>query len=251
MESKLVSIITPLHNSERFIGETIESVQGQTYANWEMLIVDDCSTDRSAEIVQRFRDADCRIRLISLPSRGGPALARNSGIREARGRYIIFLDSDDIWFPHLLETEVDVMLKKDAAIVFASYERATEDKKTNLGPFIVPAKVNYRDLLKTCSISCLTGMYDAGKVGKVYMPDFHKREDYGLWLAILKQGHTAWGIAEPLALYRMRKGSVSRNKLHIAYRQWRYYRTEERLPPHECVYFFCRYAISSFKKYIV
>jgi teichuronic acid biosynthesis glycosyltransferase TuaG len=251
MQTDLVSIVTPLHNSERFIRQTIESVRAQTFPNWEMLIVDDCSTDGSVAIVQGLQTLDRRIRLLRLAEHGGPAVARNTGIREAKGRFIIFLDSDDIWFPHLLETEVAFIKSKDAAIVFASYERTTEDLKTNLGPFSVPTKVGYTDLLKTCSISCLTGMYDAGKVGKVYMPNFDKREDYGLWLAILKQGYTAWGLADTLALYRMRKGSVSRNKLHIAYRQWQYYRTEERLPLHECVYYFCCYAANSFKKYII
>jgi hypothetical protein len=247
----MVSIVTPLYNSAKYIGDTIESVQSQIYSHWELIVVDDGSTDGSTDMVRQFQAKDNRIRLICLDANRGPAVARNTGIEAARGRYIVFLDSDDIWFPHLLETELAYMNQKNAAIVFASYERAGEDLKTNIGPFIVPREVRYRDLLKTCSISCLTGMYDTEKVGKVYMPDFYKREDYGVWLAILKQGYTAWGIQEPLALYRIRETSVSRNKLLVATQQWKYYRTEEKLSLPESAYYFGWYVASSIKKYII
>lgn len=251
MSNDLVSIITPLHNSERYVSETIDSVRAQTYANWEMVIVDDCSTDGSVALVRKYQKMDPRVRLLSLPTHGGPAVARNTGIGDAKGRYVIFLDSDDLWFPHLLQTELSFIAEKEAAIVFASYERSLEDRKTSVGPFIVPEQVCYKDLLKTCSISCLTGMYDTAKVGKVYMPDFPKREDYGVWLEILRRGHVAWGITEPLALYRMRKGSVSRNKVRVALQQWKYYRTQEHLTLPQSIYYFCCYAGESLRKYVI
>ena len=247
----LVSIVTPMYNSEKYIRETVQSVKRQTYPHWEMIIVDDRSTDCSVEIVRELEAEDSRIRLTVLEENSGPAVARNTGIEKATGRYIIFLDSDDLWFPHLLETEVSYIREKDDAIVFASYERADESLQNNIGPFIVPKRVTYRDLLKSCHISCLTGMYDTQKVGKVYMPDFYKREDYGLWLAILKQGFTAWGIQEPLALYRIRENSVSRNKWEVAFRQLQYYRQEEGLSEAKSIYYFGWYLVSAFKKYII
>ena len=118
--TELVSIVTPLYNSERYIGETIKSVQAQTYTNWEMLVVDNCSTDGSVDVIRSFQNEDERIKLIQLKRNEGPAIARNTGIREAKGRFIIFLDSDDVWYPHLLETEVPFIKEKDAGAVYAS-----------------------------------------------------------------------------------------------------------------------------------
>ncbi len=249
MCNDLVSIITPLYNSESFVAETIESVLAQTYSQWEMLIVDDCSTDQSVAIVQQYAKRDPRIKLIQLRTNSGPAVARNTGIRAAEGRYIIFLDSDDLWLAHLLETEVAYMREKDAGVVFASYERVSEDKTKNFGPFIAPSSVTHRDLLKTCSISCLTGMYDTAKVGKHYMADFYKREDYNLWLDILKKTPRAWAIREPLAVYRIRENSVSRNKLEVAYYQWRFYIKIEEMSLKRSLYYFAWYAYNAIKKY--
>lgn len=247
---ELVSVITPLYNSERYVAETIESVRAQTYQHWEMLIVDDCSTDSSKEVVRSYSRRDERIALIELAENRGPAVARNAGIERAKGRFIIFLDSDDVWYPTLLETLTAYMEEKNAAVVFASFDRTNENKTVDHGPFCVPSSVTYHDLLKTCSISCLTGMYDTQKVGKVYMPDFPRREDYALWLDILKKTPRAYGYEKPLALYRMRENSFSRNKLLVAYHQWRIYRTREHLSLLKSLFYFSSYAYQGTRKYV-
>ena len=164
--SDLVSIITASYNAEKYIEETIKSVQAQTYQNWEMLITDDCSTDKTSQIVQNLAKDDTRIKLFKLKQNSGPAVARNNSIKEAKCRFMAFLDADDIWFDFHLHDSVSFSLEKKAPFVFASYKRSNENLEFTHSDFIVPSKVTYTDILKSNSISCLTAFIDISSLAK-------------------------------------------------------------------------------------
>lgn len=250
IENELVSIITANYNSEKYIVQTINSVLEQTYKNWEMIIVDDNSSDNSLEIIKKYSQSDDRIRFITQNINSGPAVTRNLGINSSKGRYITFLDSDDIWEKEFLELSVNTIKNnKDIFFTFSSYHRKNEDFSIDNGTFLVPKKVSYYDLLKTCPISCLTAMYDSKELGKVLMPKILKRQDYGLWLELLKKTNYAYGIERPLATYRMRDGSVSRNKFVAASYQWKIYREVEKMNIIKSIYYFLHYAYNGYKKY--
>lgn len=248
MNNDLVSIITPSYNSAHFITKTIESVIEQTYQEWEIIIVDDCSTDNSIDIVKEYQTKDSRVKLIQLARNSGPAVARNKAIEEARGRYIAFLDSDDIWFSQKLEKQIPFMKEKDAVLSYTSYQKIEEDG-TPRGTVKVPVSVNYKKMLNSNYIPCSTAVLDSYKLGKVLMPNILKRQDYGLWLKILKMGHIAYGINEPLAYYRVRRCSVSSNKLIAAKYQWKVYREVEKLDIFNSAYHFMKYAYIGLRKY--
>ena len=243
-----VTIIMPSYDSEKFIIESVESVLAQTYSNWELIIVDDCSPDDSNKIITKYVDSDCRIKLIKLQKNSGPAIARNMAIETANGRYIAFLDSDDVWLPNKLETQINFMHDNDLAFTYSSYGLVGEDNE-HLGVFITKDKISYFDMLKTCSVGCLTAIYDTEKIGKQYMPLILKRQDYGLWLKILKLIGETKGILEPLATYRIRKNSVSSNKVKAAKYQWKIYREIEKLSFLKSLYYFAFYAYNGIIKY--
>lgn len=210
----LVSIITPTYNSEDFVAETIEAIQAQTYPDWELLITDDCSTDRTRDIVQAYADKDERIRLFVLEKNSGAGVARNNSLEQAQGRYIAFCDSDDRWTPEKLEKQVDFMRANDYAFTFTSYHTCDESGNVN-GIVSCRRKETYSSLTRDDKIGCLTAMYDSEKIGKIPFPSLRKRQDWGMKLLALKKCGTAYGIQEPLALYRLRTGSISRNKLSL------------------------------------
>ncbi|WP_223229390.1 glycosyltransferase family 2 protein [Campylobacter concisus] len=238
----------PSYNSEKFIIESVESVLVQTYSNWELIIVDDCSPDSSNHIIMKYVDSDHRIKLIKLEKNSGPAVARNTAIEAANGRYIAFLDSDDVWLPNKLEKQIKFMQDNDLAFTYSSYKLVGEDNE-DLGLFITKDKISYFDMLKTCSVGCLTAIYDTEKIGKQYMPLILKRQDYGLWLKILKLIGETRGILEPLATYRIRKNSVSSNKVKAAKYQWKIYREIEKLSFLKSLYYFVFYAYNGVTKY--
>ncbi|MBT8438743.1 MAG: glycosyltransferase family 2 protein [Gammaproteobacteria bacterium] len=245
-----VSIVTPVFNSALYIADTIESVQAQTHSNWEMLITDDCSTDESVEVINAYAISDPRVRLFRLENNSGPGKARNLSILASQGDVIAFLDSDDMWDTKFLEKSLFFMEKRQAGIVFSSYRRLSEDLSEDLGKFIVPESTNYHDMLKSCPISCLTGMYHVERCrGKALMPDIRKRQDYCMWLDILKRGVRADGIREVMATYRIRSASVSRNKLSTAQYQWRVYRDIERLSFLESSFYLSQYMVRGLIKY--
>jgi glycosyltransferase involved in cell wall biosynthesis len=248
MNSKLVSIITPSYNSEKFISETIKSVLNQTYKNWEMLITDDGSTDNSYEIINKICEKDSRIKLFSIKN-AGPAVARNNSIKHAKGKYVAFLDSDDLWFSEFLSKSINCISKSEG-FVFSSYKRCNEiTLKEQYKDFIVPKKVTYMDILKTNSISCLTAFIDIEKLGKEYMPEVLYRQDMGLWLKYLKKINYAKGIKETLAIYRIRDNSHSRNKKKLLKPQWYFYRHVENLSFITSIYIMIVWAYRGFKKY--
>lgn len=249
MLKSLVSIIMPSYNSAKFIPTTIESVLNQAYQNWEMIIVDDTSSDSSNDIIDDFIQRDNRIKLIKLDKNSGPAIARNRAIEEAKGRYIAFLDSDDLWTPDKLSKQISFMQKHDVALSYTGYYRIEEASGEIIDRIYVPKKVNYSELLKQNIIGCLTVIYDTEKIGKVYMPDILKRQDFGLWLKILKKVPYAYGLDEPLAYYRVRTTSVSSNKMLASKYNWKLYRKVEKLPIHKAIYYFGWYTYRSIKKY--
>ncbi len=245
----LVSIITPLYNSVAYLPDMIESVLSQTYYNWELLIVDDASSDNSVEIVESYSKTDDRIKLICFEKNSGAAISRNKAIEEAKGRYIAFLDSDDLWSAEKLEKQIIFMKDHDVALSYTSYYSIDEVRGKVIGEVPIPRKVNYHELLKQNIIGCLTAMYDVGKLGKVYMPNIRKRQDFALWLKILKQVPYAYGINEPLAYYRIRQNSISNNKLKASLYNWKMYRDIEKLPLHKAIYYFGWYTYKSILKY--
>lgn len=245
----LVSIIMPNYNSAQFIEETITSVLSQTYENWELILVDDLSSDDSINIIESLISQDKRIKLIKLRQNSGPAIARNCAIEEATGRYIAFLDSDDLWHPRKLSKQISFMKEHDIALSYTGYHRIEEENGGIIDQIHVPEKVEYSELLKQNIIGCLTAMYDTQKLGKVYMPDISKRQDFGLWLNILKKVPYAYGIDEPLAYYRVRTASVSSNKILASKYNWKLYREVEKLPLHKALYYFGWYTYKSILKY--
>lgn len=239
MENKdLISIVVPVYNAAAYLAETITMVIRQTYPEWELLLVDDCSTDESAEVIRRtvseYTASDPqikdRIRLIRKEKNEGAALARNTGIREAKGRYLAFLDADDVWLPDKLLKELAFMKEKDAAFVFCSYEFGNEDAVPTGKVVHAPGMLTYRKALSRTVIFTTTVLFDLEKTGRepVLMPDV-KSEDTATWWKVLKAGFPAYGLDEVLAIYRRPKKSLSSNKLEAVRRIWSLYRRQENL----------------------
>lgn len=241
--SLLVSIIMPHFNSAKYVEDSIASVLSQTYTEWELLIVDDFSDPAQYEILSHLVCLDSRARLIRLKENSGAAVARNRGIELAKGRYIAFLDSDDVWLPNKLEEQVGFMQANDIVFSYSAYEKIGEAGDV-LGTVGVPNKVSYTDLLKVCSIGCLTAIYDAQIIGKVYMPIIRKRQDLGLWLRILNKVPCAYATPGILAQYRVRGDSISANKRVAAKYTWRLYRKIEGLGFFIAAYYFFFYAVN-------
>lgn len=214
-EYNLVSIITPNYNCGRFIAQTIESVLAQTYNNWEMLIVDDCSTDNSVQIALSYAEKDQRIKVIRNENNGGAAISRNKAIELAQGEFIAFLDSDDLWLPDKLEKQIEFMRQNNCDFSFTEYEHIDEENHSLLKVAKVTKKLTYAKMMFHCFPGCLTVVYNQNVVGKVYAQDIKKNNDNALFYPVLKKCKNARGIPECLGLYRIRKGSISRNKLKM------------------------------------
>lgn len=220
----LVSIVTPLYNCEKYIEETIQSVFNQTYKNWEMIIVDDCSKDSGVKIVEKYKKLDKRVKLFCNRQNLGGAETRNEAIKKAQGKYIAFLDSDDIWKKDKLEKQIKFMEKNNYDFSHTEYERIGE-KNEKLNIFSkISKKIDYKTLLYQNTIGCLTAIYNAEKLGKIYMPNIRTGQDYALWLEVLKKTKYAYGLQENLAEYRVRKGSLSKNKIKKIKNLYRMYR---------------------------
>ena len=204
----LVSIITPTYNAERTIASCIESVMAQTYQDWELLITDDCSQDATVDIIRRYAAADSRIRLFCQNENGGAGKARNNSIAEARGRYIAFLDADDRWLPAKLERQVSFMEESGVKVCYSSY--VTCDAVGNVKGIVpCPKRVSYRNILSDDRMGCLTLIYDAEALGKVFMPLMRRRQDWALNILLLQQCGFALGVPDTLAVYRVSDGSLS------------------------------------------
>ena len=238
----LVSIITPLYNCSTFLESTIRSIIAQSYIDWELVLVDDCSQDNSLDIANDYVAQDSRIKLIKLTKNSGAAVARNIAIEEASGRFIAFLDSDDLWHPQKLEKQINFMLENNYAFSYTAYEKINEEGKVfeYVG---APQQLSYKQLLKTNEIGCLTVIYDMKHLGKVYMPTETKREDYATWLSILKKTDYAYGMPEILGQYRVYANQSSAKKGKMAKENWKLYRHIENLSVIKSVYYFGHYAI--------
>ena len=243
----LVSIITPCYNAQNFIAETIRSLLNQTYKNWEMIIVDDSSTDNSVVIIEQYLIQEPRIKLLHNKQNLGVSKSRNKGVAASNGSYIALLDSDDIWFPMKLEKQIQFMSNNNVLMSYTAYN--TIDTNNNvLGYSHVKEKTTYNDLLRTSTIGTLTMIYDVKQLGKLYFENIG-HEDYLLKLNILKKIPYAQGINEILASYRIVDNSVSSNKFKAALWQWKIYRKMEKISLHKSIYYFIHYVYYGISKY--
>jgi len=249
MKENLVSIVIPVYNAERFIKDTIESVIAQTYVEWELLLVDDCSTDNSQVIIESYMKEDSRIKYILLPENSGAAVARNTGINKAVGRFIAFIDSDDQWSENKLETQLRFMNEKQAPFTFTAYKMVNEQGEP-LGKRVrVPASINYNQLLKNTIIGCSTVVIDRKIIGDFQMPLVRKGQDTATWLMILRTtGAVANGIDEFLTRYRIVEGSISSNKIDALKRTWNTYYNIEKLGLIKSSYVFTCYVFNALRK---
>lgn len=229
MKDGLVSIVMPAYNSEKYIGETIESVLAQTYQNWELLIVDDCSTDNTPNIVRSYLAKDSRVKYYRLSQNLGAAAARNKAMYEATGEYMAFLDSDDLWYKEKLQKQTDFMNQEKINFSYTSYERIEECSNKLLQRVICPKQTSYEKLLLGNTIGNSTAMYSVKSLGKFNIPLIRKRNDYALWLRILKKEKYAVGISDVLMKYRVRSDSLSSNKIELLKYNWQLYRNIEEL----------------------
>jgi teichuronic acid biosynthesis glycosyltransferase TuaG len=218
-----VSVVTPVWNAADTLAATVASVQAQTRPDWEMLLIDDGSTDGSGALAARLAAADPRLRLLGWSGNRGAAAARNAGIAASRGCHVAFLDADDLWRPEKLQVQLDYMAGTGAVFAFSAYRRMDAAGRP-LGRVGVPARVSHDELLRSNVIGCLTAVYDARHYGAVAMPDLRRRQDYGLWLRLLARGQPAHGIDTVLADYRVRPASLSGNKLAALGATWTLYR---------------------------
>jgi len=248
--SSLVSIITPSYNSSKFIKDCVASVFSQTYKNWEMIIVDDCSKDNSKEIISELSIKDNRIKPIFLKKNVGAAEARNTAIRQAKGKYVAFLDSDDLWNPKKLEKQLSFMNENEIAFSYTTYQFMSEGGEDLSNIISAPEKMTYHSYLKNTIIGCLTVIIDREKSGEFEMPNIRSSHDMALWLLIMKRGFSAYGLDENLARYRIVSTSNTASKWHAAKDVWQVYRQVEKLSFIYSAWCFFGYAFNALKKRI-
>ncbi len=242
----LVSIITPAYKCRNTIKETFDSVLSQTFADWEWIVVDDCSQDDSFFYLKELTKDDPRVIVLKTPKNGGTAVARNIGLKHASGRYITFLDSDDLLDPNYLECQLE-FIKEHGPLISAAYRRKAEHTYTD---FFVPDKVDYKLALKGNPLSCLTTMYDREVIGEVYFPEnLLKCEDYVFWLTILKRRIIAYGNPSILATYNILKNSKSRNKLKLIKYMYHVYHKTQGINWLKSWFYVIRWAFYGKKKY--
>lgn len=231
MENKkeeLVSIIMPAYNCGDFIGIALDSVINQSYKNWELIVVDDASTDNTAGVVDKYTKKDSRIKYHRLDKNSGAAVARNTAVKLARGKYMAFIDSDDIWFPEKLTKQISFMDENDYLATCTSYTKIDEEGKYLNKTVGVRKKSSYDDILKKCPGNS-TVIYNAEAIGKITIPNIRKRNDYVMWLSVVKKTGMIYGIEEPLASHRIREGSLSKKKVDLVGYHWKVYRDIEEL----------------------
>ncbi|MBD5320655.1 MAG: glycosyltransferase family 2 protein [Bacteroides sp.] len=246
----MVSIITPCYNAASTIRATIESVLAQNYTDWEMLIVDDCSTDSSAEIIKFYSQKDNRIVFFKTdyPS-GSPAHPRNIGIENAKGDYIAFLDADDIWLPQKLDQQMRLVSEKNYEFIYSDYEKINAAGIRSNRTIKMPSYATYKDVIKTCVIPCLTVVISKNAIGSTRFKSIPK-EDLVFWLEILKKGITAYNSNDVLALYREQRKSRSSDKLKMIRGQWNILRNIEGIKPIKASLYIIIYIVKGFFKFI-
>ncbi|EFD7720943.1 glycosyltransferase family 2 protein [Escherichia coli] len=244
--NELVSIITPTYNSQDYIIETYKSIRRQDYKLWEWIVTDDCSQDATFEILMSIVEKDSRVKLYRNSINSGAAISRNNSLAKAKGRFIAFIDSDDLWCEQKLSKQIDYMISTNCAFCFTSFELIDQYGKS-LEKIVDKKKIpplNYEDMLKkNATLGCSTVILDKSKIGDFKMPLLRTGQDYALWLSILKKGFKAYHYPVILTSYRILANSISRNKLKKACRQWQIYRTIEKIPFSSSAYYFAHYAI--------
>lgn len=248
MENKLVSIITPVYNSEKYIEECIKSVINQSYKNIEMIIIDDGSTDNSKNIIEKYTESFPFIKYIKCNKNNGVWAARNIGIEKAKGRFISFLDADDLYKKNKIENQINFMLNNNYSFTYTAYDLINENS-TSLNKVINAKEYeDYNRLLKGNDIGCLTVMIDRLKIETPIRFENNHHEDFILWLKILKNNVVAYGLDEILSSYRKSNSSVSHNKIKAAIWTWNIYTNVEKLPLNKALYYFFKYTINGFRK---
>lgn len=226
-DGELVSIIMPARNAALFLEIAVHSIQSQSFSSWELLIVNDASTDATLQIANNLHEQDRRIHVLDQKESRGIAKARNCALEKARGKYIAFLDSDDIWLPDKLERQISFMEMNNVVVSYSAYERIDE-KGRKLGTVIPPDEIDYKKLLKSNFIANLTGVYNVEVLGKQFFSEVG-HEDYVAWLALVKKAKTAKLVDAVLGQYRVYSGSISSNKFKMLGWQWRVYRDSQSL----------------------
>ncbi|MFD1772532.1 glycosyltransferase family 2 protein [Paenibacillus rhizophilus] len=240
----LVSIIMPAYNCGDYIGITIDSVIAQTYKYWEIIVVDDCSTDNTEEVVKEYMSKDPRIKYHKLEKNSGAAVARNKAIDLAAGKYMAFLDSDDVWFPEKLTKQIGFMEENGYNFTCTSYTKIDEHGNYLNRTIRAHSKSDYDGVLKTCPGNS-TVIYDAERLGKFKIPNIKKRNDYVMWLQVIKKESYLFGFEEALGSHRIREGAISKKKSSLVGYHWKVYREIEHLSFVKSVYLICYWIIST------
>lgn len=251
-KKELVSIITPIYNCEKYIEETMNCVLNQTYSNWEMIMVDDCSPDNSSNIIKKYVKKDERFKYIKLKENSGAAIARNTALENSQGRFIAYLDADDLWKKDKLEKQVSFMLENNYAFTCTDYEKIDDDGKSLNKIVKIPEKVDYNLFLRNTIIQTVGVMVDTKITGKdvLIMPNIRRRQDAATWAQILKKGFDCYELPENLSFYRVVPNSLSSNKFKAVKMNWHWYRKMEKLPLWKACYCFVGYAFNAVKKRI-
>lgn len=241
MVNELVSIIIPVYNAEKYIKETIETIKNQTYTKWEAIFVDDCSKDNSVKIINE--QLSTNIKLICLKKHSGTAIARNEGIKVAKGRFLSFLDADDLWDSKKIEKQLEFMKNNNYSFTYTAYKYINENNTKQSKKINVQEKLEYKEALKNTRILSISVMIDLENIKKddCYMVNV-MNEDIATWWKILKKGHVAYGLNEVLVYYRRYKNSKTSSKLKNATYRWELYRKEEGLSLLKSIYYFIHYA---------
>ena len=249
MESQpLISVIMPCYNMASYVSDSIKSVIAQTYPHWELLIVDDASSDETVNIIKSYAQADSRIKLALKKQNSGISDTRNQCIQMAQGQFLAFLDADDIWHPEKLEKQLSFMLAKNVGFTYSTYDWIDEDGKV-MNKFInTIGNLDYKTYLRNTIIGCSTVMVNKAITGDVFVPKFRTSEDTATWLDILRKGLMAYAIDESLVSYRIRRKSASSNKIRASIDLWKVYRQHEKLPFFKAIYYFSCYAFNAVKK---
>lgn len=244
----LVSIVTPVYNAERFVGETIQSVLNQTYPHWELILVNDCTPDNSVEVIESYQ-SDERIRLIHLEHNSGAAVARNTGIEAAHGQYIAFIDSDDYWEPEKLERQLDFMNQHQVGFTYTNFAIMAEDGTITKPRVWLPQQLNYEQFLKNTAIACSTVVIDRHMIGDFRMPNVRKGQDSGTWMMLMRErGVTAYAVDSVLNRYRIVHNSLSNNKFGALKRHWNNLRRLEKLSLPKTLYVFVHYIFQALRR---
>lgn len=246
-QEDLVSIIIPAYNCEKFIEVTLESVISQTYQNWEAIVIDDCSTDNTEIVVKRIMSKDPRIIYHKLSKNSGAAVARNKAIELAKGKYIAFLDSDDLWFPDKLTKQINFMRENNYYFTCTSYSKIDENGNSLNRTIHAKIKSDYEGILKTCPGNS-TVIYNAEVLGKFLIPNIKKRNDYVMWLQVIKKAKYLYGIKDVLSAHRIRNNSISSNKFSLVKYHWIVYRRIEKLTLVKSLYLIIYWIIATIFK---